>query len=493
MERNVQKLNEVIAGSADPAVAKLLNRLKREGRVVRLAPRLYTTNLTDAPEKIVRRNLWTIVGQLWPGARLSHRTAFEYAPHEGHVFLGYKYTRKVVLPGVTIHFIATPESLPSDYPFMEGLGVSSHARAVLENLEPDRTQGGVEKCLSTEDVEERLEAEFASGGESALNKLRDEARDVAAETGHGPEFLRLDRMIGALLSTRPADVLKSGVALARVAGEPFDSSRIELFEVLLGRLGGMEFPDFRESNVSDGDYATFAFFESYFSNYIEGTEFELEEARRIVETGVAVPTRDADSHDILGTYAIASNRVEMSRRADTADEFLDLLRARHRVIMSGRPSSAPGQFKTRDNRAGNTHFVSFDRVRGTLKRGFDMARALRHPFARAAFILFVTSEVHPFADGNGRISRIMMNAELTAAGQTKIIVPTVFRPDYIGALRRLSRSGDPEVLIAALSRLWDYGRWLSTGDFETLKGRLETSNAFSDDEGTILRFDFCSP
>ena len=493
MERNVQKLNEVIAGSADPAVAKLLNRLKREGRVVRLAPRLYTTNLTDAPEKIVRRNLWTIVGQLWPGARLSHRTAFEYAPHEGHVFLGYKYTRKVVLPGVTIHFIATPESLPSDYPFMEGLGVSSHARAVLENLEPDRTQGGVEKCLSTEDVEERLEAEFASGGESALNKLRDEARAIAAETGHGPEFLRLDRMIGALLSTRPADVLKSGVALARVAGEPFDSSRIELFEALLGRLGGMEFPDFRESNVSDGDYATFAFFESYFSNYIEGTEFELEEARRIVETGVAVPTRDADSHDILGTYAIASNRVEMSRRADTADEFLDLLRARHRVIMSGRPSSAPGQFKTRDNRAGNTHFVSFDRVRGTLKRGFDMARALRHPFARAAFILFVTSEVHPFADGNGRISRIMMNAELTAAGQTKIIVPTVFRPDYIGALRRLSRSGDPEVLIAALSRLWDYGRWLSTGDFETLKGRLESSNAFSDDEGTILRFDFCSP
>lgn len=122
-----------------------------------------------------------------------------------------------------------------------------------------------------------------------------------------------------------------------------------------------------------------------------------------------------------------------------------------------------------------------------------MARALRHPFARAAFILFVTSEVHPFADGNGRISRIMMNAELTAAGQTKIIVPTVFRPDYIGALRRLSRSGDPDVLIAALSRLWDYGRWLSTGDFETLKGRLESSNAFSDDEGTILRFDSSSP
>ena len=488
IEKNLRELNEVIVGSADPAVAKLLARLKSEGQVVRLAPRLYTTNLTDSPEKIVRRNLWTIVGKLWPGARLSHRTAFEYAPHEGHVFFGYKYTRKVVLPGVTIHFLATPESLPSDYPFMEGLGVSSHARALLENLEPDRTQGGVAKCLSVEAVEERLEAEFAAGGETALNRLRDEARSIAEATGLDYGLSRLDKLVGALLSTRPADVLKSGVARARAVGEPFDSARIELFGTLLERLGGREFPDCREINVSDADYATFAFFESYFSNYIEGTVFELEEARRIVETGVVIPTRDADSHDILGTYAIASNRGEMSRCAATADEFLDLLRTRHRVILSGRPSSGPGLFKTRDNRAGNTHFVSFDRVRGTLKRGFDMSRAIRHPFARAVFILFVTSEVHPFVDGNGRLSRIMMNAELTATGQSKIIVPTVFRPDYIGALRRLSRDGDPDVLVTALMRLWDFSRWLSTGDFETLKGRLESSNAFSDDEGSILRF-----
>ena len=489
MERNLQALNEVIVGSADPGVAKLLSRLKQTGRVKRLASRLYTTNLTDSPENIVRRNLWIVVGQLWPGARLSHRTAFEYAPHEGHVFLGYKYTRKVALPGVVIHFIATPESLPSDYPFVEGLGVSSQARAMLENLEPDRTQGGVDKCLSAEAIEERLEAEFAAGGESALNKLRDEARNIAAEIGLEYGFSRLDRVIGALLSTRPADVLKSSVALARAVGEPFDSSRIELFGVLLKRLGEVELPDFQEGNVSDADYATFAFFESYFSNYIEGTEFELDEARRIVETGVVVPTRDADSHDILGTYAIAANRREMSRRPETADEFLELLRTRHRVIMSGRPSSAPGLFKTRDNRAGNTHFVAFDRVRGTLKRGFDMSRAMRHPFARAVFILFVTSEVHPFADGNGRISRIMMNAELTAARRAKVIVPTVFRPDYIGALRRLSRDGDPDVMVSAMLRLWDFSHRLSSGDFETLKRRLEMSNAFSDDDGTILRFD----
>ena len=488
LEKNLQLMSEVFVGSSDPAVTKLVSRLKREGRLVRIAPRLYTTNLTDTPEKIVRRNLWTIVGRLWPGARLSYRTAFEYAPHDGCIFLGYKYTRKVELPGITVHFIATPESLPSDYPFMENLGVSSLGRALLENLEPDRTQNGASKCLSVETVEERLEAEFATGGETAINRLRDEARSIASVTGQQRAFSRLDRIIGALLSTRPANVLKSGVALARAIGEPFDGNRIELFGILIEALARRPFPDYRDDCVSDADFATFAFFESYFSNYIEGTEFELDVARRMVETGVPIPARSADSHDVLGTYAIVSDRRELARTAATAEEFLDLMRSRHRVIMSGRPCASPGMFKVRDNRAGNTHFVSFDRVRGTLKRGFDMSRAIRHPFARAVFILFVTSEVHPFTDGNGRLSRIMMNSVLAADGMCRILVPTVFRPDYIGALRRLSRDRDPAALIDAMSRLYDFSRWLSCGDFETLNRRLESSNAFSDDESEILRF-----
>ena len=488
MEKNLQSLNEVITGSSDPGVTRLLSSLKRRGRVVRLAPRIYTTNLTDSPENIVRRNIWTIVGRLWPDARLCHRTALEYAPHDGHVFLGYKYTRKVRLPGVTIHFLATAKTLSTDYHFLEGLCVSSHARALLENLEPDRTQGGVDKCIGVESVEERLENEFTAGGENALNKLRDEARDVAAATGHAAEFARLDRMIGALLATRPAGFLKSKAALARLSGEPFDSARIDLFGTLLERLGREEFEDMPEPNVSDRAFATFAFFESYFSNYIEGTEFELDEARRIVRTGVVIPARDADSHDILGTYAIASNKMEMSRIAMTGDEFLDILRERHRMMLSGRPTSSPGRFKTRDNRAGDTHFVSFDRVCGTLKRGFEMSRAIVSPFARAVFMMFVTSEVHPFDDGNGRVSRIMMNAELTAAGQSKIIVPTVFRPDYIGALRRLSRNGDPDVLISAMKRIREFSRLISGEDFETMRRRLEAANAFKDDESAILRF-----
>ena len=59
---------------------------------------------------------------------------------------------------------------------------------------------------------------------------------------------------------------------------------------------------------------------------------------------------------------------------------------------------------------------------------------------------------------------------------------------YLGALRRLSRKGDPGPLVAAMARLWDFGRLLAGSDFEAMRRRLEAANAFSDDDDAILRF-----
>ena len=53
IEKKLQSLNEIIVGTAQPETAKLLSRLKREGRVHRLAPRIYTINLTDSAENII--------------------------------------------------------------------------------------------------------------------------------------------------------------------------------------------------------------------------------------------------------------------------------------------------------------------------------------------------------------------------------------------------------------------------------------------------------
>ena len=82
-------------------------------------------------------------------------------------------------------------------------------------------------------------------------------------------------------------------------------------------------------------------------------------------------------------------------------------------------------------------------VRGTQHQGFACYTALEHPLARAVMMMFIVIEVHPFDDGNGRLARIMTNAELVRGGLSRLIITTSYRQDYLRALRRLSRQRDP--------------------------------------------------
>ena len=53
--------DEIIFGSSDKALSKQISRLKSGGEVKEIAPRLYTSNLVDRPEVIVKRNWYKIL------------------------------------------------------------------------------------------------------------------------------------------------------------------------------------------------------------------------------------------------------------------------------------------------------------------------------------------------------------------------------------------------------------------------------------------------
>lgn len=492
MEKNPktnEKLPEILVANGDKKHAYYLSALVKKGQIRKVVPKIYTSNLVDSDDNIVRRNLFLILGRLFPQAVVSHRSAFEMKPTAtGDFFLTYKYNKKIKLPGVVVHLMEGASGQVEDMPFINGLFIACHERAYLENLQTAYQKGDSAKCLPQSDLEDRLEKVIRIHGEAAINTLRDKACVLANRLDMEKEYDRLDRIIGALLSTRDAKVLTSPLAAARVFGEPYDPHRYELFQNLFSALNSDTFAVFPEGKVSDTAYRNFAFFESYFSNYIEGTEFTLEDARQIIETNQPLPSRNEDSHDVLGTFSIVSDRREMSRIPATSDELIDLLQSRHKRLLSARIEKHPGQFKMQNNHAGNSFFVDFELVRGTLKKGFDFYQSLRSPFARAVFMLFMVSEVHPFDDGNGRMSRIMMNAELTHAGETKILIPTVFRTDYLDALRKLTRQDDPSVIIRAMDRVRHFSATLHADDFDVMKLQLDRANAFSDSEEDILRF-----
>jgi hypothetical protein len=482
-------IQEIVIGTSEKKESGANTVLLKEGKLRKIAPRIYTTNLDDTPEDIIRRNVFYILGQLYPHAVISHRSAFELKPTEGgDIFLTYTYTKNVVLPGIKVHLMQGPMGTDHDMPFIENLYISSAERRMLENLQKGRTRNKVSKCLPKTYIEETLEKMLAVNGETGINAFRDKAREISRQLGMTEEFETLNSIIGALLSTKPTSILSADSAIARAYGTPFDKERVGLFETLFEALHNEPFPVMDEQNVSTSEFRNFAFFESYFSNYIEGTEFEIEEAYRIIETGQPLPARNADSHDVLGTFQIVASRREMRRTPHTADELIEILQDRHRIMMAARPDKNPGMFKMQNNHAGDSHFVDYTLVRGTLMKGYEYYQSLESAFAKALFMLFMISEVHPFNDGNGRISRIMMNAEMVHADQSKIIIPTVFREDYLNGLRRLTRRGDPSVLIKALSRVRLFSANIVGDDFEQTRKYLEQTNAFKDGDEYILRF-----
>ena len=298
------------------AISREVSRQFKAGRLRKLGSRLYTANLVDAPEAIVRRNLWDIVGGYFPGALIADRTALENAPAaDGSVCLVAQGGGTLVLPGIILRPRRGAGPQESDRPFLAELFLSFTARAWLDNLRPSRSRAGrLPRTLSRRELEDRLDSLIRRAGVGAAYQLRDEARALAPAIDRTAEAERLNALVGAVLGTgsNRAAPLSSPLAQARHRGRPYDPARLQLFQTLHGALRDMP-PSFRPAGERDSEAAaTLAFYDAYFSNFIEGTEFAVEEAADILFQGRIPSERPADAHDVLGVWKIVSKDAEAS-------------------------------------------------------------------------------------------------------------------------------------------------------------------------------------
>jgi hypothetical protein len=447
----------VFTPANDNAASQRISRMRQQGLLRQLYRGVYSSNLNDDDAGVVRRNWSLILSHLAPGSVLSHRSAFDTKPQGGHIYISRADGRRALeLPGLAVKAIVKPSLGPvlgtrrpgaADIGY-HGFYVASQARAYLENLTADRRLAA--RQLSRAEIEERIEKLITLRGAQAANALRDDAREVAERLGLQAEFRALESLVGAMLGTYPARVLGSRLARARAQGLPYDRQRVELFESVVAQLRNQEFTDIPEPARQGADRGMFAFVESYFSNYIEGTTFTVEEAEDIVFNGRIIPNRPEDSHDIKGTFDAALRDPFYSVPPTTADEFLAWLQRANAMVMQARKDRQPGQWKTEANQAGSTLFVLPELVPQTLRMAWAMMRLLEQAMQRALFAMFVVSETHPFTDGNGRTSRLLMNAFLSQRTQCRIIIPTVFREDYLLSLKALSHQGDATAYVRAL-------------------------------------------
>lgn len=442
----------------------------------------------------MRRNWQRIAALYFPDAVVVDRSAIEAKPAEdGSLFLDIGNSRKrrepLRLPGLTIRPRSGPGPIDGDMPFMDGLHFAGPARKFLDNMRSSRAgRAGIARTLSRAEVEDELIRLASVRGSEALNELRDKAREIAEPLEATAEMEALNKTIGAVLGTHEAE-LKTPAARARRRGFGFDPRRLELFDALQAQLMQIPLPHRAEQPDS---FPALSFIEAYFSNWIEGTEFELAEAEEIVFEGVVPEGRFEDAHDVLGTFELVDDPDLRARAPTGPDDLLDLLRSHHALMLARRPTANPGSFKLRPNRAGATTFVHPELVEGTLIEGYRYYEPLPAGLAKAIFMMFLVAEVHPFADGNGRVGRVLMNAALSAADEQRIVIPLVYRDEYLQGLRALSRNADPQPLIRVLDYAQRYAAAIDWSDLSRAEEALERTNALvppdlAEERGTRLR------
>lgn len=471
------------------AQVRSVQRRLKAGELTLMHKGVATSRPAEEWPALIARERLRVLAALFPGAIFGYRSAFNGGlPVEGVLYLSGTYGHTVKLPGLTVVVLKGAPKQVGDLP-MQGkeLYFPSEPRLLLENLTQSR--GAIKKSAGRDAVETRLLSICDSRGEESLIRLREDARAMAPALGFDKEFKVLDALVGSILSTREPE-LTTQAGKARTAKPPYDPDRLALFERLAAELRATALPQPAEVTKSSRAREYFAFLESYFSNFIEGTEFEVQEARGIVLEGKPIERRPKDSHDIIGVFRQAVNPAWRNQVLASGEPVVAQLRQRHADQMAERPEVSPGEFKVTPNRAGNTEFVAPRLVRGTLVEASKILPSVPPGTARAILAMFLVSEVHPFNDGNGRLARLVMNAELSVVGACRIIVPTLFREEYLDCLRVLSRDGNPLPFISAMRKIH---AWTAAFDYEDLDAVIASMRACNAFERSRVQYQLLTP
>lgn len=460
-----------------------LSRLVKAGSAARIAPGLFLVGSFDAAEEAVRRHLYEVIALTWPGGVLCGRTALAGGvPVGGVIFVahpGPSRRSRLDLPGVTVAPVAGPGCLAGDMPLLEsGLAISGQARRLVENVVVRGRPAGHQ--AGTVAVEHDIDNLARSGGPGRIRGTLAQLDLIAPHFAPAAVELVRGRLASVLGSFSVGQQPASDRLRARLSGTPYDHRRLELLRGLVVYLADQP-PQPPIVPAATLPQAWLPFFEAYFSNFIEGTEFGVDEARRIAVDGEIPEHRPADAHDVAATYRLVTDPVARSGGSATASELLDTLRRHHSVLMAARPDKRPGHFKHVDNYAGGYRFVEAPLVEGTLAHGFHVIHQLPDPLARAVAMMVLVTECHPFLDGNGRIARLLANAELSRAGQVRIVIPTSYRNNYLAALSALSHGyGNGESLLAVLAFAQRWTAAIDWSDYDIALRTLEACNAFID-------------
>ncbi len=183
------------------------------------------------------------------------------------------------------------------------------------------------------------------------------------------------------------------------------------------------------------------------SNAIEGNTLTISETKVVLEDGLTIggrPLRDfyetvghGQAYDFMFTL-IGERRI-------TAED----IKTMHRLFYKSIDEANAGTWRKESVIVSGTDYV-FPRpqeIEGKMRKLEKWVKAERknyHPVTFAALLHLKFVSIHPFIDGNGRTSRLIMNLALIQDGYQLAIIPPVLRPEYNDTIRQYQNNGKSE-------------------------------------------------
>jgi Fic family protein len=190
-------------------------------------------------------------------------------------------------------------------------------------------------------------------------------------------------------------------------------------------------------SATEKELETFAVRFTYDTQRIEGSKLTLRETADLLERGIT--PRGKPLRDVLEAQAHRELFREMlALKKDLS--LPEILRWHRKLFERTRPDIA-GRIRAHQVSISGSKFVpplpvEVNPLLREFFRWYARDKARLHPVELAALVHLKLVTIHPFADGNGRISRLAMNFVLNRARYPMINVPYERRGSYYNALER---------------------------------------------------------
>lgn len=184
---------------------------------------------------------------------------------------------------------------------------------------------------------------------------------------------------------------------------------------------------------------------TYHSNAIEGNTLTLLETRVVLE-GITIGGKTLREHSEAINHRDAIAYVEdIVHNAEPFSEWQ--IRNIHQLILKGIDNENAGRYRNVNVVIAGAMHVPPDHLQipqrmAALVDWYQTQAGSLHPVERAARVHAAFVGIHPFVDGNGRTSRLLMNLELMKSGFPPVVITVEQRLRYYEALDKAHTQND---------------------------------------------------